>query len=403
MMKKALTLTLTITLTLVLWVGSPALAVLNVQMNTVSPHAALPNGPQYSFNVGKYEMTMGQMATFLNDGYNNLNNERGHYMLFNTDPGNVAGGPFQINYGDVFNNVVQQGAASSGGDARFTQSNQKMLETWRTNQYATMLVFDHNQANPYSVPAAYANHPAHGLTAAGMKKFANWLTIENGFGVGERAYVESHNADQWKPTAAGDNWYQASGNQNMNAAERQDWVDNTKGYRLMMAGGPANDYKTESAYNEFMLAFKIDSGDLDRTSGYGRPINTPADWNYASSGDPFEGNSILTPVGYYDGTDHGGTFQTNDTNNKWGLYDMSGNLWELTEERFGGSVGMVGLGGGHWAGNNSLYGSGYFRYDYSSPGKGDNTFGFRLVQIPEPMTLSLLGIGGLAMRRRRRA
>ncbi len=52
--------------------------------------------------------------------------------------------------------------------------------------------------------------------------------------------------------------------------------------------------------------------------------------NYGSSGDPFESgpDPCTTPVGYYDGTDHGGTYPTQDAQSYYGCYDMSGNLWE---------------------------------------------------------------------------
>ena len=50
--------------------------------------------------------------------------------------------------------------------------------------------------------------------------------------------------------------------------------------------------------------------------------------NYASSGDPFDSASIpTTPVGYYDGTDHG-AYVTQDAKSFYGCRDMSGNVYE---------------------------------------------------------------------------
>ena len=49
--------------------------------------------------------------------------------------------------------------------------------------------------------------------------------------------------------------------------------------------------------------------------------------NYLDSGDPYSSSGYTTPVGYYDGSDHGG-FQTLDSPSPYDLYDVAGNVWE---------------------------------------------------------------------------
>ena len=56
--------------------------------------------------------------------------------------------------------------------------------------------------------------------------------------------------------------------------------------------------------------------------------------NNWSSGDPYETGAFpwTTPVGYYDGTNHGG-YQTQMARSYYGCYDMSGNAWEWCHDR----------------------------------------------------------------------
>jgi formylglycine-generating enzyme required for sulfatase activity len=71
-----------------------------------------------------------------------------------------------------------------------------------------------------------------------------------------------------------------------------------------------------------------DPGQCDDTPTYpwGEGITGPQA-NYYESGDPYESNGWTTPVGYYDGSNHGG-YQTIDSPSPYGLYDVAGNVWE---------------------------------------------------------------------------
>ncbi|MBC8876061.1 MAG: SUMF1/EgtB/PvdO family nonheme iron enzyme, partial [Planctomycetes bacterium] len=85
-----------------------------------------------------------------------------------------------------------------------------------------------------------------------------------------------------------------------------------------------------------------------------------------------------TPVGYYDGTDHGGIFQTRSNSNLYAICALSGNVREwVSDTQDSGDTLQRGLRSGHYSVNTSSLQCAY-RVS-SSPATTDESCGFRVV------------------------
>jgi len=88
---------------------------------------------------------------------------------------------------------------------------------------------------------------------------------------------------------------------------------------------------------------------------------------------------------------------TNGTVEQNGTFDMMGNVWEWNEALISGSYRGI-RGGSYGSYDNDLASS---RRGIGYPFGGRDFIGFRVASVPEPCSLALLLIGGLALRNRK--
>lgn len=110
--------------------------------------------------------------------------------------------------------------------------------------------------------------------------------------------------------------------------------------------------------------------------------------NYCSGSGYTDPVNYLTAVGYFAGSP-----------GPYGTFDMGGDVWQLNDAVI--SASYRGERGGSCMGNSSFmqasWTAGSLATDHSETG------GFRVVQVPEPMTLAVLALGSVLIFRRRRA
>ncbi|GAG10088.1 unnamed protein product, partial [marine sediment metagenome] len=87
-----------------------------------------------------------------------------------------------------------------------------------------------------------------------------------------------------------------------------------------------------------------------------------------------------------------------NSDSPYGTFDQGGNVWEWNEALIGSSRGLRGGSFNYY--DDSLHAS---HRGYSDPSGEYGLFGFRVSEVPEPATLTLLTLGGLAILRRRRS
>lgn len=304
--------------------------------SVVSTAAAQPGGPAHGFRVGTHPVTNNEYAAFLNDAIAHLDDDKGAYMFFDTEtlPGNV------------YINEHQAGARGAGPPAGSV-----VLLYEATNGQAPVgrIQWDGVQ---YIVEAGFEDHPAVGMTWYGAVKYCNWLSLDQGVVPEARCYTEdvNENLGGWRPATISES---AWATRDLNASERLALVAAYRGFRLPMDQGynnPSPDPPSERAemYNEwYKAAAWNESIGANTIYGFGRNTITGADANYRDSGDPFDNGT--TPVGYYDGSDHGGAFPTNPNENTFGLFDMTGNVSEWVQGHFNTTLPQFRtLRGGSW-------------------------------------------------------
>ena len=328
-------------------------------------------GPGYAFRMGRYEITVSQFVAFLN---NAEAHPSGPHMVFQ------SGGDVGISGGQL--------------DGMFDLSDNNNASFNNGITYSSAAVVGMR----YGFNASRGNHPIVGVGWLGAVKFCNWLTIDQGLAVVERCYTEGSSMADWHPvTISGANWAL----RDLNAAERQDLVDNFPGFRLPMenVGFASATWLSnqENTYNEWYKAAAYDPAAPGTTRtdpggasvspdhwfyGFGRDTRTGTDANYLGSAHPFQFGT--TPVGYYDGTNHGGAFGTNPNENPYAIFDLSGNVWEWGQDYADQVFVQHSLRSGSWVSagvDDKLLAS--FRTSNLTEDTEINR-GFRVVQVSQP-------------------
>ena len=219
--------------------------------------------------------------------------------------------------------------------------------------------------------------PATGITWNEAARYVNWLNTSTG-GTAAYKFDGSGNFQLW---SAGDAGYNAN-NMFRNSLAKY-WLPSSNEWYKAAYGNPNgtwNNYPTGSD----SVPTAVASGTAANTAVYR------------------QSPSVAALTGPADITSAGGL-------SPYGTMGQGGNVWEWNETAYDGSNNSPGdirdLRGGSW-----LESVGGYYLAASTQGGGTPTYegdpnqGFRVVSVPEPSALSLLavGLGGLALVRRRK-
>jgi formylglycine-generating enzyme required for sulfatase activity len=228
-------------------------------------------------------------------------------------------------------------------------------------------------SNPYQyrVAADYANRPVNCVSWGDSARFANWL----------------HNG---QPSGAQDLTTTEDGAYYLNGA--------TTDAQLLAVTREADCMWAITSEHEWYKAAYYNSGS---SSYYDYPTST----NSMPGRDMTETTNPGNNANYYDVATYpidppyyttvAGEFELSDS--PYDTFDQGGNVWEWTEAISSDSARVL-----HGGSFDSYYGALVAPYRIGINPAGEVcTSGFRVAYVPEPATLGLAGLGGLAVIRRR--
>jgi formylglycine-generating enzyme required for sulfatase activity len=306
---------------------------------------AIVGGVDYTYNIGKYEVTAGQYTEFLN-------------AVAATDTYGMYKSPmWSSDYGC------------------------KIQQTGSSGSYT------------YSVAADWAARPVNYVSWGDAARFSNWL--HNGQPTGDQDLTTTEDGSYFLDGATSnaaliavmreedatwvipseDEWYKA-------AYHKNDGVT-----------GNYWDYPTRS---DSVPGYVNDSGDL---SGTGTPFTEGGTdpGNYATyNGDYGQGGPAAGIGPPYYKTEVG---EWENSASPYGTFDQGGNVWEWNEAVIGSWRGLRGGSFTSAYGGNTLHAA---SRENHYPATENSSLAFRVSEVPEPTTLSLILLGGLVVIRRRR-
>jgi sulfatase modifying factor 1 len=230
----------------------------------------------------------------------------------------------------------------------------------------------------YSVAAEWADRPVNIVSWGDAARFANWLT--NGMPTGYQDLMTTEGGSYFLNGALTIEAIQA-----VTRISDEDRLEGQKYYFL-----PSEDEWYKAAYhaNDGVTGNYFDYP----TSSDSPPSNEMIDPDPGNSA-----NFLRDHASAYSRTKVG---EFENSPSPYGTFDMGGNVWELNEAVMGSWRGVRGgpfYDVSHFEQASLRYNSAFVADPTGSPGVG-----FRIVEVPEPATLGLLGLGGVALLRRKK-